>query len=111
MFRVSGFGCFVIHIGEDFAHGLPPEFEAKRILDDAIEDSVCEVGSPMTSCHTLIGNRLVIMFASRSYLFRQFPSGRGLRRRQPVWPLIVEDQKMGFCDAAEQAGKTPVNIS
>ena len=33
---------FVIHFGDGFAHGLPLEFEAVGVMDDAIEDGICE---------------------------------------------------------------------
>ncbi len=38
MFRLSGSWRFVIHFGDGFAHGLPLEFEAVGIVDDAIGD-------------------------------------------------------------------------
>ena len=36
--------CFVTHFGDGLAHGLPLEFEAVGVVNDAVQDGICEGG-------------------------------------------------------------------
>lgn len=42
MFWLSVLKVFVIHFGDGFAHGLPLKFETVGVVNDAIQDGICE---------------------------------------------------------------------
>jgi len=47
---------FGVHCGLELAHALAFEFDPVGVVDDAIEDGVGKVGSPMTSYQRSIGS-------------------------------------------------------
>jgi hypothetical protein len=51
---------------ETATQGRPLELDAMGVVDDAIEDRVGQVGSPITSCQRLTGTWLVISSEPRS---------------------------------------------
>lgn len=110
-FEVSGLGPFVIPFGDGFAHGLPFEFHAVGIVDDAVEDGIREgrLADNIVPCldGQLAGDHGRGPTVS---LFDDLHQVAALGGGQPVRAPVIEDQQLGFRDAAEQAGETPVTV-
>ena len=101
MGSACGGGVKSVAAGSDLAHAVSFQDEAVGVVDEAVEDGVGEVGSPMTSCQCSTGTWLVTMVDAAAVAvvddFEQIAALFGGQRGEPP---VVEDEQLDAGDAA-----------
>ena len=95
--------------GSGLAHGLPVEFEAMRVVDEAVEDGIGEGGLVDDGVPGIDGELAGDQGRSRAVaILYDLHEVAALPGGEPIRPPIIEDEQIGFDERAEEARIPPV---